>query len=78
MHPLAFASGVHEPGGAQVREMPRRLRLRDAERVVQIAHADLARQQQVEDAQPRRVGERLEETLQLGKRLIPHRHGYSP
>ena len=41
--------------------MPRRLGLGNAQALVDVADADLAGQQQAEDAQPCRITERLEE-----------------
>ena len=41
--------------------MPRRLWLGNAQALVDVADADLAGQQQAEDAQPGRIAERLEE-----------------
>src|SRR5437763_16393669 len=43
--------------------MARGFRLRDAQRFMNVAHADLARQQQAEDSQPGRVPERLKQPL---------------
>jgi hypothetical protein len=46
--------------------MPRNLRLRLIEDLDEIANADLARRHQVQKAQPRRIGERLEERDETG------------
>src|SRR4051812_5228100 len=49
VNPQSVAPSLDEPGLPQVREVPRRLRLRDPEALVDVAHADLAGQQQAED-----------------------------
>src|SRR5262249_28396228 len=65
VHPEPFAARLDEPGAAQVREMARRLRLRDVQGLMDVADADLAGQQQAQDPQPRRIGQRPEERLHL-------------
>ena len=47
--------------------MPRRFRLRNPQALVDVADADLARQQQTENPQPGRVGQRFEEPLEGGQ-----------
>ena len=61
--PQALAARVDQPGLAQIGQVPRRLRLRNLQALVDVADADLAGQQQPEDAQPGRVGERLEQAF---------------
>src|SRR5262249_46135118 len=46
-------------------KVSRRFRLRDLQALVDVADADLPGHEQAEDAQPRRVGERLEHRLHL-------------
>ena len=61
VHPQAVAARVDEARAAQVGQMPRRLWLGNAQALVDVADADLAGEQQAEDAQPCRIAERLEE-----------------
>jgi hypothetical protein len=65
VHPEPFAPRGDEPGAAQVGEVSRGLGLRDLQRVVDVADADLARHQQAQDAESRRVRQRLEQRLEL-------------
>ena len=64
MHPEALLARSDEPGLAKMGEMARRGRLRDVERRVDIADADLARREQAENPAPRFVGERREHVIQ--------------
>ena len=59
--PQSLSSRVHQSGSSQIRQMPRRFRLRNLEALVDVADADLACQQKTQDAEARGVGERLEE-----------------
>src|SRR4051812_24135698 len=59
--PEPLPTRIDEARSPKVGEMPRRFRLRDLERLVDIAYADLAGQQEAENAKPGLVGERLEE-----------------
>lgn len=61
VHPQAVSPCVDEARAAQVRQMARRLRLGNAQALVDVADADLAGEQQAEDAQPCRIAERLKE-----------------
>lgn len=63
--PQAVSAGRHESGLTQVREMPRRGRLRDFQDFDQVPDAHLSIQEQVEDAQPRRVGKRTKHEVDL-------------
>ncbi len=56
VNPQTFTPGFHEARTPQIGEMPGCLRLRNLEALVDVADADLAREQQAEDAQPRRGG----------------------
>jgi hypothetical protein len=63
--PKPFASRCDEADATQVCQMSRRLGLRNLQRVVNIADAQLACHQQSQDAEPCGVGERLEQFLEL-------------
>lgn len=62
IHPQAFAAGLDKAGAAKVGQVAGRLRLRNLETLVDVAHADLAREEQAENPQPGRVAERLEQS----------------
>ena len=59
VHPQAVTPGVHQAGLPEVGEMPGRFRLWDLQRLVDVAHADFARQQEAENSQPRNICQRL-------------------
>jgi hypothetical protein len=72
--PQASLAIAHESHLPQVGQVARGLRLRDAERLVDVADADLAARQQREDAEARLVGEGLEDLLHRGQmRAVPGR-----
>ena len=50
VHPQAVAPRLDEPGATQIREVPRRFRLRNLQALVDVADAYLARQQEAENA----------------------------
>jgi len=60
MHPQAFLARQHETGAAKVREMTRGFGLRNIQHRHQIADTEFAIAKQVQDAQPRAVGESAE------------------
>ena len=60
IHPLPVPSRIDEARAPHQGEMARDLRLLELERVVQIADADLAAGQKVQQAEPRRVRQGLE------------------
>lgn len=68
MHPQPvtprFDQARHPEGG----QVTRRLGLRDLERLVNVADADFALQEQAEDPQPRAVAERFEDGLESDER----------
>ncbi len=64
VHPQALAAHLHEPGLAQIGEMTRCFRLRNAEALVDVADADFAGEQQAKDAQAGSVGKRAKRRLQ--------------
>ncbi len=75
VHPDAVAARLDQSGLPQVREVPRRGRLRHVQAGVDVAHADLVFTEQRQDAQARRIGERRVdagqrvEVLDVGRRL---------
>ena len=54
--PEALLADEHQPGLAEIRQMPRRLGLRDGQNFHHVANAKLAANQHVQDAQPGPVG----------------------
>ena len=70
MHPQAIPPGVDEAGTPQVGQVPRDLRLRYPETLVDVADAHLAGQEQAQDAQPRRVTQRLKQPFDLDDPLV--------
>ena len=65
VHPDAVPPGLDEPALPQIGEMPRNRRLRNSQAVVDVTHADLVASDEGKDPQPRLVGQRLEQVLQL-------------
>src|SRR5207244_11148198 len=65
VHPQTVLPRFDKAGAPEVREVTRRLGLRDAQALVDVAHADLAGQQQTQNPEPRNVTERLEDPLHL-------------
>jgi hypothetical protein len=65
VHPQPVAARVHEAGLSQVREMARSLRLRNLQAFVDVAHADIAREQQAQNPEPRAVGQRPKERFHI-------------
>src|SRR5713101_3231039 len=69
VHPQTVLPRFDKAGAPEVREVTRRLGLRDAQALVDVAHTDLAGQQQTENPEPRAVTERLEDPLHLNEGL---------
>jgi hypothetical protein len=65
--PHPFAPGRHEACAPQIRQMARRLRLWHTQAVVNVADAHFPAQQQTQDPQASRVGERLEQAFEVGQ-----------
>jgi SAM-dependent methyltransferase len=61
--PQATLLCLHHAGAAQVREMSRRLGLRDLQAVVHVAHANLTSIEESDDAQPRGIRQGLQECV---------------
>ena len=59
-HPAAFLAPLEHPGVGEDLEMARNARLALAEHLRQLADRQLHQPQQRDDAQPRRIGKRLE------------------
>ena len=68
--PRPFLAHANQPCPSEVREMAGRRRLRDSKHGGQIAHAQLAVLQQVQDSQPRAVGEGTEEAIDRQTRRL--------
>ena len=64
--PESIFARRHETRPPQVGQMPRRLRLRHAQHIDQIAHAQLPAPQQMQNPQPRPVGKRPEHHIHSG------------
>jgi len=60
VRPKATLPGLDQHGAAEVRKVTRDRRLRHVEDLDQIADAQLAIAEQMQDAQPRPIGERRE------------------
>lgn len=54
-----------ESGATEIRQVPRRLRLWNLQALVDVAHADLTGQQQPENPESGRIGQRLEQRFHL-------------
>lgn len=65
MHPFPIPPRFDQSGGSQLREMPRDLGLVDSQGAVQVADADLAWGEQVQQAQPGWIGQGLKEQCRL-------------
>ena len=71
MNPLAVAPCGDEAGASQVRQMARHLGLVRLQGLDKRANADLFVTQKLNQAQPRRIGEGLEEQLDI-EILVAH------
>src|SRR3954451_14441311 len=65
IHPQSFFPGLDQPGPPEIREVPRRLRLRHFQALVDVTDADLAGYEEPEDAKPGRVRQGPEQRLHL-------------
>ena len=65
-HPAALLAPLEHPGIGEDLQMARNPRLALSEDLRQLAHGQLDLPQQCDDAQPRRVGERLETVGERG------------
>ena len=77
INPEPLLAADHQPVPPQVSQMPRDRGLRQLERFVQMADANLARSEQVQEPQPHRVGERFEKRyrgIQRVSRRVIHSH----
>ena len=70
VNPQSLAARLDQPGSPQIGQMAGRLRLRDLQALVDVADADLAGQEQPQDAEPRRIGECLEQGFHLDQFLV--------
>ena len=75
MHPEAFPARGDQARPPQVRKMARGLGLRNLQGVVNVAHAHVPGHQEAQDAQPRRIGERLEHVFELAELIRLRRFG---
>src|SRR5437667_734468 len=67
MHPFAVATCIDQTGSLQAREMPGDFRLDHTERVSQFANARFALGEEIQQAQPRWIGQRLENKSRLAR-----------
>ena len=65
VHPLPFPSRLHDPGAAEIREMPGDLRLRATQDFDEVTDADFLFSNQVKQAEPGLIPECLEESLDV-------------
>ena len=64
VHPQPFLPSFNQSRAAQVRQVTRHERLRQTQAFVNVTDADFPSGQQSEDANPRRIGECLEELIE--------------
>lgn len=64
MHPLAFAASCHDPGFAEISEVPGNLRLRLIEDLDEVADANLLLSHKVQQPEAGCIAECLKETFQ--------------
>lgn len=76
MNPQAFTSRLDQPCLSKIRKMPRYLRLRQLQTLVDIADADLASQQQPHDAKSGGIAERLKQPAHAVE-VIPHTYAFA-
>jgi hypothetical protein len=72
MHPFPITARFHEPGAFEMGEVPRHLGLYHSQGIGQFADAGFATRQQVQQTQPCRIGQRLEEEGRLVVALYFH------
>src|SRR4051812_38883871 len=72
VHPQAVPPRPDEASLAEIGEVPRDLGLRQLQALVDVADAHRARAEQGEDAEARRVRQRSENTLEIGKGVRGH------
>jgi hypothetical protein len=78
VHPFAFTSRHSDAGAPEIGKMARDLRLTDAQDLDEIADANLAVGDQIQQAQPRRVGQRAEQQVEGGVVLcLAHKRQYN-
>ena len=63
---IPLARRLDEPRSPEIREMPRDRRLRDVEQVDDIADAELASGEDIENAKAHRVGKPPKERVEVG------------
>jgi len=76
--PQALLPPLDQTRAAQVRQVAGGFRLRNLQRLVDVADAHLAAEEQAQDAEPGAVGQRFEQRLQrpdLGRARVGRRHG---
>ena len=71
MHPEPFLAADHQSPFPEIRQVAGNRGLRQVEGLVQMADADLPVGQQVQQPQPHRIGERLEELDRVIQRYRP-------
>src|SRR5438876_958626 len=77
MHPFPVPPRLHQTGAPQESEVARDLWLIEAQGIVQIADADLAGREKIQQTQSRPVGQGLEEKRRVCWLLFFHRKTYT-
>ena len=77
MHPFPIPPRFDQSGVSQLREMPRDLGLINRQGAVQVADADLALGEQVQQAQPGRVGQDLKKLVRRDSCRVLHGQTYT-
>lgn len=70
VHPEPLAPGFHKAGPSQIGEVPGRLRLRDFQALMDVAHAHLTREEQSQNPEPRRISKGLEQGFHRHQLLV--------
>ena len=70
VHPQAVSSGRHESRPSKIREMSRGFRLRNPERVMDVAHAHFARREERQDPQPGGISEGAQRRIDGGESRV--------
>jgi hypothetical protein len=77
VHPFPVPPSLDQSGALHLREMPRDLGLIDAQGAVQIANAHLAVSEQIQEAQPGRIGKCFKKLVRRDRFSVLHEHTYT-
>ena len=78
MHPFPVALDVHQTGPTELGEMPGHFRLIESQSAMEVANADLALGQKIQQAQPGGIRQRLKEQCGLDRIWFLHELTYTP